>query len=139
MTRSVTSCLYRRAHRSDLSTQVICHGATDETFCLCAIDRKSQLVRVRPAGQAITDSPWHCRHWNTVGLGDIGGRQQASMQAVQATARSAWMIVTRHGQMHTRGVHVRETVENERRFVRHNSTPQRPGNCLGQVVMRSSR
>lgn len=73
MTRSVTSCLHRRAHRSDLSTQVLCHGATDETFCLRAIDRKPQLVRVRSAGQTITDRPWHRRDRNAIGLSDIGG------------------------------------------------------------------
>lgn len=59
------------------------------------------------------------------------------MQAVQVTACSAWMIVAGHGQMHARRVYVREAVEDERRFVRHNSTPQRPGNGLGQVIMLS--
>ena len=106
MTRSVTSCLYRRAHRSDLSTQVICHGATDETFCLCVIDRKPQLVRVCPSGQTITDSPRHGRHRNAIGLSDIGCRESAPVHSVQVTARSAWMILTRHSQMYSRGVHV---------------------------------
>ena len=137
MTRSAMSCLHRRALRRDFSTQVFCHGTTDETFCLRAIDRKSQLVRVCPSGQTITDSPWHGRHRNAIGLSDIGCREYASVHSVQVAARSAWMILTRHSQMYSRGVHVREAVEDECRFVRNNATPERPGNGLGQVIMLS--